>query len=204
MPAGLQGQASQDFSFYPSALRVLHLGVRNTVGELCADAFTQTNPPVVTASPSTTLSGITKLGVLGGSIAIARGDAGNGQIGGAPASPSLENRPLGIFINDALGQPFQNTPGPASGKGPYVNMQGTYGGRLFETTQQTTTGGGSVGDALTTYATGQLLYCSVNGLLTNRSDDSIEVDAGGSAKEMAIVIAAPTSSFPELIFNLLL
>jgi hypothetical protein len=204
MPAGLTGQSSQDFAGGPSALRILHLGVRNTVGELADDGFTQTNPSVVTASASTTLTGITKRGVLGGTVAITRPDKGNGKIGGAPSSPVAGNKPVGIFINDALGNPYENTPAAASGKCPYVSAQGTYGSRLYETTQQTTAGGGSVGTALTAYATGQDLYCSVNGLLTNRSDDSIEVSASGSAKALGVVISAPTSTFPEMIFNLLL
>jgi len=204
MPAGLQGQSSQDFVAGPSALRILHLGIRNNVGELCADAFTQNNPSVETGDPSTTLTGNTKRGVLGGSVCVARGDAGNGQVGGPPAVPDADNKPLGIFINDAEGNAFENAPAPASGKGPYVSGQGSYGVRIYETSQQTTTGGGAVGDALTAYKTGQSLYCGINGLLTNRANDSIEVAASGTAKEVGTVIVAPDSSFPELVFNLLL
>jgi hypothetical protein len=190
-PAGLSGQASQDFSRGPSALRILHLGVRCDLGELTADAFTQANPAIVTTAPSTTLTGITKRGVLGGSFAIARPDVGG-------------NRPLGIFINDALGNPFENTPAAASNKCPFVCAMGSYGSRLYETLQQTTTGGGSVGDGLTTYACGQALYCSVNGLLTNRSDDSIEVAASGTAKVYAIIVGAPDSTYAEMFFQLLI
>ena len=41
----LLGQASGGFTESSSALRILHIGVRNTVGQLSANAFTQTNPP---------------------------------------------------------------------------------------------------------------------------------------------------------------
>jgi hypothetical protein len=199
-PAGLSGQASQDFSRGPSALRILHLGVRCDLGELTAQA----NPAIVTTAPSTTLTGITKRGVLGGSFAIARPDVGNGKIGGPKSGPAAGNRPLGIFINDALGNPFENTPAAASNKCPFVCAMGSYGSRLYETLQQTTTGGGSVGDGLTTYACGQALYCSVNGLLTNRSDDSIEVAASGTAKVYAIIVGAPDSTYAEMFFQLLI
>jgi len=203
-PVGISGQSSQDFAAGPSALRIMHLGIRNNIGELSADGFTQTNPSVVTTSASTTLSGITKLGILGGSVCVTRPDAGNGQIGGPPAVPTTTNKPLGLFINDAAGNPFENSPAAASGKAPYVSGQGSYGVRIWETTQQTVTGGGSVGDALSAYTAGQYLYCSVNGLLTNRSNDSIEVAASGTAKELAVAVIAPDSSFPELVINLIL
>jgi hypothetical protein len=203
MPAGMQGQSSNDFARGPSALRILHLGVRNDIGDLCDDAFTQLNPGVVTTAPSTTLTGITKRGILGGSVAITRPDAGNGKVGGAKSSPTANHKPLGLFINDALGNPFENAPAVASGKGPYVSAMGSYGSRLFETLQQTTTGGGAVGDALSAYGNGQSLYCSVNGYLTNRANDSIEISASVSLRPIAVVITANSSSFPELVFNLL-
>mgnify|MGYP001320025257 CR=1 FL=1 len=46
----LLGQASGGFTEGSSALRILHIGVRNTLGQLTADSFTQTNPPVITTT----------------------------------------------------------------------------------------------------------------------------------------------------------
>lgn len=52
----LLGQASGQWLESSSALRILHAGVRNTVGVLTTDAFTQTNPPIVTTPASTLLT----------------------------------------------------------------------------------------------------------------------------------------------------
>ena len=49
----LLGQASGGFTESSSALRLLHVGVRNTVGILTDDAFTQTNPPHRRPVPTT-------------------------------------------------------------------------------------------------------------------------------------------------------
>jgi len=74
----LLGQASGGFTESSSALRILHVGVRNTVGQLSANAFTQTNPPISStgaAMPeinkteaSGLLDGLVR-GVLSGSVA---------------------------------------------------------------------------------------------------------------------------------------
>lgn len=173
----LLGQASGGFTESSSALRILHVGIRNTLGVLTSDAFTQTNPPAVT-NYITSQVDLTKRGVLSGSVAFARPDAGSNFIGGpgiATASTardtvtrtSGESVPLGVFINGANGNPYENTPGPASGKGPYVSAMGSYGNQLFETKDL------NDGSALL-YAVGQKLLASVNGYLTNNSGDAYE------------------------------
>jgi len=169
----LLGQASGGFTESSSALRILNVGIRNTVGVLTSDSFTQTNPPAVTgAATITTQVDTTKRGVLSGSVAFARPDAGGGSnyVGGpgilttAAAGPATPTSPasvvLGVFINSANGNPYENTPGPASGKGPYVSAMGTYGNALFET-QNLNSG------AALTYAVGDSLLASWNGYLTN-------------------------------------
>jgi hypothetical protein len=96
---------------------------------LTPDAFTQENPPVVTTQVSTTLLPTGgKRGVLGSSIAFTRPDYGNGYIGGPVLNGVLYIaglKPLGIFINDSLGNPFENTPGVASNRGPHYHGSGT-------------------------------------------------------------------------------
>jgi hypothetical protein len=97
------GQASGGFTESSSALRLLHVGVRNTVGILTDDAFTQTNPPIVTAAGSISTNVDTSvLGVLSGSVAFTRPDQGSNYIGG-PVDPvgTAGVRPLGLFINNA-------------------------------------------------------------------------------------------------------
>jgi len=188
----LLGQASGGWTESSSALRLLHVGVRNTVGILTDDAFTQTNPPIVTVT--TTISDqvdTSVLGVLSGSIAFTRPDQGPNFIGGnveglAHAEQELFVTPLGCFINNSAGNAFENQPGPASGKGPYVSSQGTYGNQLFETQALAdTTGGVPVlqgGDL--TYVTGQELIASRNSYLMPRidgSDGTTTCDNAGNA-----------------------
>ena len=175
----LLGQASGGFTESSSALRILNVGIRNTVGVLTSDSFTQTNPPAVTgATTITSQVDTTKRGVLSGSVAFARPDAGGGSnyVGGPGiataaaagagvvlASPA--SVVLGVFINSANGNPYENTPGPASGKGPYVSAMGTYGNALFETQNIDTA-------AALVYAVGNDLVASKNGYLTNQNDAS--------------------------------
>lgn len=159
----LLGQASGGWTESSSALRILNLGIANSVGVLTDDAFTQTNPPInvtnITAQVDQTLSG-----VLSGSVCFSRGDAAGGSnfIGGPVAAVGTVGvRPLGVFINSANGNAFENTPGVASGKNPYVSGMGTFGNTLFEDKSL------ADGVALTAYAAGQKLWASQNGYLTN-------------------------------------
>jgi hypothetical protein len=218
----LPGQASGEFTESSSALRILHVGHRNTfAAELTTDGFIQTNPPVITAAAtlSTTLPVAPKRGVLGGSVAFTRPAAGNGLIGGPTGAASGANgavRPLGLFINDAAGNAFENTPAPASGKAPYVCAQGTFGIRLYET-QVLAPGGagttsGTAGDDLI-YANGLKVYASVNGYLTtavsaagSESADVHEVAyadeaAIAGATVMGIVTIVPDSVHAELVID---
>jgi hypothetical protein len=101
--------------------------VRNTVGILTDDAFTQSNGPIVTytATIANTSAGYNSsvLGVLSGSVAFARPDAGDNYVGGPVAAVGTSGvRPLGVFINTAAGNDFENQPAVASGKGPYVSV----------------------------------------------------------------------------------
>lgn len=214
------GQASQDFKGGSGALRILYSLIKDSVPSLASDGFTVNNPNVVTASNarSTTLPATVKKGVLGGSVAFVRPDVGQNTIGGAVQVASAyvaKTRPLGLFINDALGNSNENTPAVASGKCPFLRG-GTAGTKVYETQQQTTVGGGSVGTALV-WAVGDRVYASVNGLLTNRWQDSYEAQwintaATGSGSMgatlepdvtcMGVVLAPPDASSAELFIAL--
>lgn len=171
----LAGQASGGWTESSSALRILHVGVRNTVGVLTDDSFTQTNPPFSfgAGTVSTAPGALTEvLGVLSGSVAFTRPDAGSNFIGGPTKTPMAlpadvtQVLPLGCFINSAAGNPYENLPAVASGKGPYVAAMGTYGNRLYETQLLVATTGIVVaaGTALT-YVAGMKLVASQNGYL---------------------------------------
>jgi hypothetical protein len=200
---------------------------------LSPDGFTQNNPNVVTTlgSVSTTIPVNVKKGVLGASVAFTRPDIGENVVGGAvlvSAAYVVNTRPLGLFINDSLGNAYENTPGVASGKGPFLRG-GSCGVKLYETQKVTAnssstgtliTSGGVVGTALV-YSPGQKLYASVNGYLTNDWTDSYEAQwiqaatlgssglAGhtGSPIEpdvtrMGTVLAQPDSTSTEMFLEL--
>ena len=210
MSISLLGQASGGFTQSNSALRILHVGVRNTLGQLTADSFTQTNPPVIaTAITKTTSSGFTAgvLGVLSGSIAFARNDEGEYFHGGPTNHADAVNpkeKPLGVFINTAVGLAFTNQPGVASNRGPYVSGQGSYGNSLYETQVLT---GGDAGDLLD-YTIGDELFASVNGYLTNSTvaDDLHDNEhtsgpAAGGRWTIGILTVASDTSSDELVYD---
>jgi hypothetical protein len=214
----MRGQSSGDFKETSGRVHLFHVGTRNSVGALATDAFTQANPVVYTGATlvSTTLAGITKVGVLGASVAFTRPQVGNNVIGGpsVTAGPVFltGQRPLGIFLNDAVGNAFENTPGPASGRGAYVCGYATIGVTLYETKVLQGTGPGAPGDNLV-YAVGDRLYASANGLLTNNPDDAYEqlflgvayntsFAASNAATVMGVVKAIPDASTPMLVLDL--
>lgn len=199
-----QGQGSGDFAETSSRIHLFHMGTRNSMGVLSADAFTQANPPIVTAAAnvSTTLAGITKVGVLGATVAFTRPDAGNGYHGGAvqiAAAYDATLKPLGIYLNDAVGNAFENTPGVASGRGPYVSGQGVVGVTLWETQNQMS------GSAAITYTAGDNLYASVNGLLTNVAADAYEWQVTAALESitlMGVLRVAPDADNSLMVLDL--
>tara|TARA_Y100000591_G_C21727823_1_gene642349 strand:- start:238 stop:816 length:579 start_codon:yes stop_codon:yes gene_type:complete len=187
----LLGQASGGFTESSSALRILHVGVRNTVGQLSASAFTQTNPPVETqgtTEASGLLDGVVR-GVLSGSIAFAD-PTGDNTHGGPEDGVAV----LGVFINNAVGNAFENQPGVASNRGPYVSAQGTYANRLYETKQDLANGG----NVDITYAVGDSLVSSVNGYLTN---GAVAADIHASDTVIGILKIVPDSNSDELVYD---
>lgn len=212
----LLGQASGAFTESSSSLRILHVGIRNTVGVISDEAFEQTNPPVLSAATNgdSTVSdqtATTIFGVLSGSVAFTRPDIDENVIGGPAATAGLVLsagcRPLGIFINHAAGYGFENTPAAASNKCPYVSAQGCYANALFETSiicDGGTTGtavAANAGNAVTAYAAGQSIVASVNGYLTNELADGYEAVQGGTNTIIGIVKMAPDNTQDELVYD---
>jgi len=185
------GQASGGFTESSSALRILHVGIRNTVGILTDDAFTQTNPPIVTVTSTISAKIDTSvMGVLSGSVAFTRPDQGPNYIGGnaeSLANALLETfvRPVGLFINSAAGNAYENQPAAASGKGPYVSAMGTYSDQVYETKALGTNGAGIAQGADLTYTVGQELVASRNGYLMPRR----AINTAGAAVESLDVAA---------------
>ena len=195
----LLGQASGGFTESSSALRILHVGVRNTVGQLHSSAFTQSNPVNTDFTVSTEAPGLLTnvLGVLSGSIAFTRGTTN--EHGGPSATRALQGaatneRVLGVFINNASGNAFENQPGVASNRGPYVSAQGTYANLLYETRQLN---GAGLTDA---YAPGIQLVASVNGFLTSETGNN-NAHANDGSQVIAVVKIAPDSTSDELVYD---
>lgn len=219
MPFAIGGISSGDFKETSARVNLYHVVTRNSLGLLTPDAFTQANPPKVTNQVSTTLAGITKTGVLGGSVAFSRPDYANGYHGGPnTASYTAGCKPLGLFLNDAVGNAFENTPGVASGRGPYVSGSGsTVGLSLYETkvqisyTSQAVLGapGTVTAGAALTYAAGDLVYASVNGLVTKVASDAYEFNVGTPNNNsslqltlLGVVKVAPDANSSLLVIDL--
>ena len=193
----LLGQASGGWTESSSALRILNVVIRNSIGVLTDDAFTQTNPTAV-ATNVTTRVDTTKAGVLSGSVAFTRPDAGSNMVGG-PGSNAVQTaiaanvarkigyNVLGIFINSANGNAYENTPGVASGIGPYVSAMGSFGDALYETNMiGAAIGGDPAAGAAIVYVNGLELIASRNGFLTPRRQLNAAANAIISCDSQAV------------------
>ena len=217
------GQGSGDFKETSARVQLLHVVTRNSLGLLTPDAFTQANPCLSPglAEVSTTLANITKVGVLGSTVAFTRSDYGNGYHGGPVKVSNAYNaalKPLGIFLNDAIGNPFENTPGVASGRGPYVSGSGSCVAlSLYESkvqisyTQQAVLGAPATvtAGAAITYNPGDFVYASINGLITNVASDAYEFNVGTPTANsslqctpMGVVKVAPDANSSLLVIDM--
>ena len=160
-------------------LRILYPGDRNALPTLASAAFTRQNYGLSGMTSARITSDVPD-GVLGGMVAYM---SANYEVGICNAS----HQPIGIFLNDAAGSPFENTPAVASGKVTVMTAQGSYETDIYETRNE-------ADSADLTYAVGDKLYCSKNGLLTNDTALAANTICG-------IVTKAPTATDPFLGFN---
>jgi len=229
----LLGQSSGGWTESSSQLRILNLGVRNSIGVITDDSLTQTNPTaVVTAGTVSTRVDTTALGVLSGSVAYARADGGSNFIGGpgsaavqvaiaASNAQAIGYRALGLFINSATGNDYENTPAVASGVCPYVSAMGTYASALYETNliANSADAVNSPQGAAITYRVGNRLMGSRNGFImptevigTDGGRDNADViamsaesfvqNANSSATILAICKMPPDAVQTEVVFDL--
>jgi hypothetical protein len=189
------GQSSGDFLESQRRIQPLYMGLRVSGQPYTTDALTQSNPCNVLVNVSTTLVDVTTKGVLGGSVAFIRPDAGNGPVGGPPAALNTKVRVLGLFIADARGVPFENTPGIASGEASYYADGGTYINTLWETHDLNT-------GVVLTYSAGDEVWASKNGLITNVADDNNPYEQGSRRTLVALLKLVPDASNPFMVFCL--
>ena len=157
------------------AVNILIKGQMDAIPVLAAVGFTKTNYGVNT---NTTLSINTPKGVLGGSVA---GISAGNDYTAVPCTKDL--MPIGIFANDAAGAAFENSPAVASGKVTVIKGQASLEVDVYETRN-------AADSADLTYVTGQKLYSSAQGFLTN------EVSTDGTI--IGIVTKIPTTASPTL------
>lgn len=158
------------------SLTLLIRGHQSAVPSLSSSCFTQSNYGVRT---NTTLSVNTPLGVLGGSVAAV--SSGGGDYTSVPGTDTIT--PIGLFMNDVAGAAFDNSPAVASGKVTVIHGHASVEVDVYETRNAADSGD-------LTYAVGNKLYCSAQGLLTKES--------GSDATIIGVVTKAPTVSSPVI------
>lgn len=156
------------------ALQILIRTQLSSIPVLSDACYTKDNYGV---HPNDTLSVNTPRGVLGGSVAAV--DSEDYTV--VPGTADLP--PVGLFVNDAAGAAFENSPAVASGKIPVMKGQASVEVDVYETRN-------AADDADLTYSVGDLLYSSAQGFLTN------EVSADGTV--IGIVTKAPATASPTI------
>ena len=151
----------------------------NSIYELSDSGFTKSNFGVNT---NTTLSVNTPRGVLGGSVAGV--DPAAGDYIAVPCDDEQGNiKAVGLFVNDAAGAAFENSPAIASGKVTVTKGLPTIEIDVFETRD-------AADSADLVYAVGDLLFSSAQGFVSNE-------DAGGQTV-LGICTKAPSVASPVI------
>lgn len=151
------------------ALTILIRGKLNSIPVLSDECFTKAN--YREDYTNDTLSVNTPRGVLGGSVAA----IGEGDYTAVPFTTDLT--PIGLFVNDAAGAAFENSPAVASGKVTVIRGAASVEVDVYETDVEE-------------YAVGQKLYGSPNGFLTNVGTETDTV--------IGVVTKAPSTTSPSL------
>jgi len=157
------------------ALSILIRGQQNSLPVLSDECFTKAN---YGENTNTTLSVNTPRGVLGGSVAAVSPGLDYTVV---PGNATLQ--PTGLFMNNSAGAAFENSPAVASGKVAVIKGQASVEVDVYETRN-------IADDANLTYAVGELLYSSAQGLLSNED--------AGSQTVIGLVTKVPSVSSPTL------
>ena len=160
------------------SLTILNRGQLNSIPVLSDDCFTKANYSLT--HTNTTLSVNTPRGVLGGSVAAISAGLDYTVV---PGTEVL--RPVGLFVNDAAGAAFENSPAVASGKVAVMKAMASVEVDVYETYNQS--------NNLITWTVGDLLYSSPQGLLTN-----VTSSEAAPATVIGICTKKPTTSSPTL------
>lgn len=133
------------------ALTILYKGTMDAIPVLSEDGFKKSYAALTTNKSLKAVYGdvaYAPVGVLGGTVA-AVVDGSNYTVGAADGA----TEPVGLFVNDAAGAPFENSPAVASGKVTVINNNAKVEVDVFA-------------DDIYEAAIGAPLYSDANGLLT--------------------------------------
>ena len=152
--------------------------VFNSLYELDKSCFTKQNTTLVNANkvyPNIAADvEVAPIGVLGGSVAAVKvGDDKSYTV--YPHDGSASYKAIGLFVNNAFGNPFDNSPAVASNKIAIAQKLASVEVDIYEDEE---------------FAIGDKLYASANGYLTKT--------AGADDTVIGIVTKVPTTADPFL------
>ena len=152
----------------------------NSLYELDKTCFTKDNTTLVNANkvyPNIAADvQVNPIGVLGGSVAALKEGSSYTVV---PANGS--NRPIGLFVNNAFGNPFDNSPAVASNKIAIAQKLASVEVDIYEDDE---------------FAIGDKLYASANGYLTKTASTDGTV--------IGVVTKLPTAADPFLGLEMLI
>ena len=163
------------------ALTIQYRGTNNSSSVCDASCFTVANYPGFRSN--TTVSVNTPRGVLGGSVAAISSGSDYTVF---PGNTTLT--PIGLFINDAAGKAFENSPAVASNKIAVIRGKASVEVDVYET--QVVAGGAMP------WAVGKSVYCSAQGLLTTEQVNS--------TREIGVITKIPSLANPTLGIDMVL
>ena len=156
----------------------------NSLYELDKSCFKKSNETLVNANkvyPNVAADlEVNPIGVLGGSVAAVKvGDTKNYTV--YPADGTSTYKAIGLFVNNAFGNPFDNSPAVASNKIAIAQKLASVEVDVYEDDE---------------FAIGDKLYASTNGYLTKT--------AGADTTVIGVVTKVPSTSDPFLGLEMLI
>lgn len=157
----------------------------NSLYELDKSCFTKKNETLVNANKVYPNVGadvvVNPIGVLGGSVAAVKVGEGAKNYTVYPADGTATTKAIGLFVNNAFGNPFDNSPAVASNKIAIAQKLASVEVDVYEDEE---------------FAIGDKLYASANGYLTKTK--------GADETVIGIVTKVPSASDPFLGLEMLI
>jgi len=163
-------------------LNIMYRVTLNTVMNLTDAGLTAANTCYNPSASDVRITSDVPSGILAGQVVMA------GTSNGTAVKSDTTGVALGIAQNNAVGYSYESMSGAASGKVPYVCGSGS----VFSTDVYEVYTSGSVAQ---TYAAGDALYASANGLLTKES-------GLGDTTIVGIVLVAPSTTDPFMVVQM--